>query len=131
MLLLTTQVEIDNIQSQTDYRCSSACIDDEHCHTSQTSQSPFTIIKLMSVAEYQKWLFQGFLKCTKIEDDIMYNLEFKLSSISKQLNLLINLKVLHICSSKKRPAKTAISDKACAHFKMYLTALQSQIKHTS
>lgn len=131
MLLLTTQVEIDNVQSQTDHRCSSAHIDDEHHHISQTSQSPFTIIELMSVAEYQKWLFQDFLKCMKIRDDIMYNLEFKLSSILKQLNLSINLKALHICSSRKRPAKAAISDEACTHFKMYLAALQSQIKCTS
>jgi hypothetical protein len=74
-------------------------------------------------------LSRRFLKHTKIRDDIMYNLEFKLLSISEQLNLSINLKALYICSSREAPAKAPIPNKAAAHFKMYPAALQPQIKH--
>ena len=42
------------------------------------------------VAEYQEWPFQGFLKRIRIGDDVTYNLEFKLPSISEYLHLPIN-----------------------------------------
>jgi hypothetical protein len=51
------------------------------------------------VTEYQEWLFQGFLKRTRIGDNIIYNLEFKLPSISEHLYLPINPAVLDINSN--------------------------------
>jgi hypothetical protein len=126
--LLTTKVEIDNAQSQADHRCPPARIDDEHRHTPQTSRSPSALVESMPVAEYQEWPFQGFLKRTKIGDDITYNLEFKLPCISGQLNLPINPEALDICSSREAPAKAAIPHEVAAHSKMYAAALRPQIK---
>jgi len=48
------------------------------------------------VAEYQEWPFQGFLKRTRIGDDVTYNLEFKLPSTSEHLRLPINPNALDI-----------------------------------
>jgi hypothetical protein len=48
------------------------------------------------VAKYQEWPFQGFLKRIKIGDDVTYNLEFKLPSISEHLRLPINPNALDI-----------------------------------
>jgi hypothetical protein len=126
---LTTQVEIHDTQSQADHGCPPVPIDNEHLHTSRTSRSPSAITELVPVAEYQEWPFQGFLKCTKIGDDITYNLEFKLPPISKHLNLPINPEALDICSSREAPAKVAIPHEAAAHSKMYPATLRPQIKH--
>jgi hypothetical protein len=41
------------------------------------------------VAEYQEWPFQGFLKRTRIGTETIYNLEFRLPSVSECLNLPI------------------------------------------
>jgi len=43
---------------------------------------------------YQEWPFLGFFKRTKIGDDVTYNLEFKLPSISEHLYLSIGHKAL-------------------------------------
>jgi len=59
------------------------------------------------VAEYQEWPFQGFLKRTKIGDDVTYNLEFKLPWISEHLHLPIN------------PAALDINYDAAAHSKIH------------
>jgi len=47
-------------------------------------------------AEYQEWPFQGFFKRTRIGDDVTYNLEFKLPSISQHSHLTINPAALDI-----------------------------------
>jgi hypothetical protein len=53
-------------------------------------------LEAVPVAEYQEWPFQGFLKRTKIGDDVTYNLEFKLPSISEHFHLPIDPKALDI-----------------------------------
>ncbi|KAH6716257.1 hypothetical protein BKA61DRAFT_461898, partial [Leptodontidium sp. MPI-SDFR-AT-0119] len=80
--------------------------------------------KAVPAAEYQEWPFQGFLKRTKIGDNVTYNLEFKLPSISKHLHLPINPKTLDICSSKEVPAKVPTHHEADAHSKTRQAPLQ-------
>jgi hypothetical protein len=67
-----------------------------HHHALRTSRSPSTASEAVLVAEYQEWPFQGFLKRTKIGDDVTYNLEFKLPSISEHFHLPINSTALDI-----------------------------------
>ncbi|KAH8744635.1 hypothetical protein BGZ57DRAFT_718339, partial [Hyaloscypha finlandica] len=69
--------------------CSSTFVDKSHRHASRSSRSPSTAAEAVPVAEYQEWPFQGFLKYTRIGDDVTYNLEFKLPSISEHLHLPI------------------------------------------
>jgi hypothetical protein len=102
-------------------------MDDEH-YIPQTPQSPFALTESITIAKYQEWPFQGFLKRTKNRNDTMYNLEFKLSCISEALNLLINLEVLDICSNMETSSKVAMPLKASAHSKTYSTGLRPQIK---
>jgi len=64
------------------------------------------------VAEYQEWPLQGFLKRTKIGDDMMYNLEFKLPSISEHFHLPIN------------PLALDINYDAAAHSKIHQAPLK-------
>jgi hypothetical protein len=97
---------------------------------SQTSQSSSALIGPVLFAEYQEWPFQGFLKCTKIGSETIYNLEFKLPCISGCLNKLINPKVLDTCSSMEALAKTAIPQKVAIYSKIYPAALLPQPKHT-
>lgn len=56
---------------------------------------------------------------------MMYNLEFKLPSISKQLRLPIDPKALDICSSKERAANVPTRHEAAAHSKIHQALLQS------
>jgi hypothetical protein len=49
-------------------------------HISQTSRSPPT-----TIAEYQEWPFEGFLKRTRIGNETKYSLEFNLPCMSKLL----------------------------------------------
>jgi hypothetical protein len=69
-------------------------VDNGHHYASRTSRSPSITVESAPVAEYQEWPFQGFLKRIRIRDDVTYNLEFKLPSISEHLHLLIGLKAL-------------------------------------
>lgn len=62
--------------------------------------------------------FQGFLKRTRIGDDMTYNLGFKLPSISEHLHLLINSKALDISSSREAPAKAPTHDDAATYSKI-------------
>jgi hypothetical protein len=72
----------------------------------------------------QEWLFQGFLKRIRIGDDVTYNLEFKLPSISEHLHLPISPAALDICSSKEVPAKVPIHHDIAAHSKTRQAPLQ-------
>ncbi|KAH6665212.1 hypothetical protein B0J14DRAFT_456909, partial [Halenospora varia] len=81
-------------------------------YASRTSWSSSTTAEAIPVAEYQEWLFQGFLKRTKIVDDVTYNLEFKLPSISERLHLPIN------------PAALDINHDAVARSKVHQTLLK-------
>jgi hypothetical protein len=91
----TTRPEINEAQSQDDHGCSLTFIDGQH-YASQTSRSPSTASKEVSITEYQEWSFQGFLKRIKIRDNVTYNLEFKLLSISEYFYLPINAVTLDI-----------------------------------
>ncbi|KUJ10992.1 uncharacterized protein LY89DRAFT_595445, partial [Mollisia scopiformis] len=68
--------------------------------------------------------FQGFLKRTKIGDDITYDLELKLPPTSEHLHLPINPAALDIYSSKEAPAKVSINHDAAAHSKIHQAPLQ-------
>src|SRR5207248_2272366 len=82
----TARPEIDDAQPQADVGYSSTFINDEQHHVSRTSQSPSAAAKAIPVAEYQEWSFQGFFKHSRIRDDVTYNLEFKLPSISEHFH---------------------------------------------
>jgi hypothetical protein len=56
----------------------------------RSSRSPSAVAEGAPVAEYLERPFQGFFKCVKIGDDVIYNLEFKLPSISEELHLPID-----------------------------------------
>ncbi|KAH8779393.1 hypothetical protein BGZ57DRAFT_952744 [Hyaloscypha finlandica] len=80
------RMALDETQSQTDRSFLSTLVDDEQ-----------------HLAEYQEWPFQGFLKRTRIGEDITYNLEFKLPAISDHLRLPINPDLL------KSPSREALA----------------------
>ena len=80
--------------------------------------------EIVPVAEYQEWPFQGFLKYTRIGDDVTYNLEFKLPSISEHLHLPIDPKALDICSSREAPAKVLTHHEGAAHSKVHQAPLK-------
>jgi len=123
----TTSAEIDKAQSQDDHGCSSTFIDEQHC-ASRTSRGPSAAPEAALVTEYREWPFQGFLKRTRIGDDVTYNLEFKLPSISEQLHLPIDPKALDICSSKEAPAKVPTHHEAATHSKIHHAPLQPKKK---
>jgi len=79
----TTRPGIDKAQSQDDQGSSLTFVDNSHHHASPTSRSPSAAPETAPIAEYQEWPFQGSLKRTRIGDDVTYNLEFKLPSISE------------------------------------------------
>jgi hypothetical protein len=81
-------------------------------------------LEAVLVTEYWEWPFQGFLKRTRIGDNVMYNLEFKLPSILEHLYLLIDSKALDICSSKEAPAKASTHHDAAAHSKIHQAPLK-------
>jgi hypothetical protein len=45
---------------------------------------------------YKEWPFQGFLKRTRIRDNVIFNLKFKLLLISEHFHLPINPAILDI-----------------------------------
>jgi hypothetical protein len=94
--LSTATPEIDDAQPQVDHECPSTFVDNSHQHASRPSRSPSVASETVPVAEYQEWPFQGFLKRIKIGDDVTYNLEFKLPSISEHLRLPIDPNALDI-----------------------------------
>jgi hypothetical protein len=85
-------------------------------------------VESVPVAEYQEWPFKGFLKRIRIGDDVTYNLEFKLPSISEQLHLPIDPKALDIFPSKEALAKVPIYHGAAAHSKIHQAPLQPKKK---
>jgi hypothetical protein len=66
---------------------------------------------------------QGF-KRTKIGDDVTFNLEFKLPSISEHFHFPINPPALDICSSREAPAKVPTHPEAAAHSKVHQAPLE-------
>ena len=126
--LSTATPEIDDAQPQVDHQCPSTFVDNSHQHASPTSRSPSVASEAVPVAEYQEWPFQGFLKRIRIGDDVTYNLEFKLPSISEHLHLPIDPKALDICSSKEAPAMASTHHEAAAHSKTLQAPLQPKKK---
>jgi hypothetical protein len=122
--LSTGTPEIGDAQPQVDHECLSNLVDNNHQHASRTSRSPSVASEAVPVAEYREWPFQGFLKRTRIGDDVTYNLEFKLPSISEHLHLPIDSKALDICSSKEAPAKASTHHDAAAHSKIHQAPLK-------
>ena len=86
----TTSLEAGDVQLEADHKYSPILVDNEHRRSSRSSRSPSTAADAVSAAEYQEWSFQGFLKRTKIGDNITYNLEFKLPSVTEYLHLPIS-----------------------------------------
>jgi hypothetical protein len=110
--LSTVTPEIDDAQPQAGHGCSSTFVDESYHYVSRTFRSPSAVLEAASVAEYQEWPFQGFLKRIRIGDDVTYNLEFKLSSISEHFHLPIHSKALDI------------NHDAAAHSKIYQAPLK-------
>lgn len=54
-------------------------------HTPRPPRTPSATVESVTVAEYQEWPFQGFLKRTKMGNQMIYNLEFQLPCIQKHL----------------------------------------------
>ena len=113
--LSTTRTEIEAAQSQDVDGCSSTFVEEQHC-ASRTSRSLSAASEAVPAAEYQEWPFQGFLKRIRIGDDVTFNLEFKLPSISEHLHLPIDSKALDI---KEAPAKASIHHDAAVHSKIH------------
>jgi len=111
----TTRAEIEDAQSQDDDGCSSTFVEAQ----SQTSRSPSAAAEAVPAAEYQEWPFQGFLKRTRIGDDVTYNLEFKLPSISQHSHLTIN------------PAALDTNHDAAAHSQIHQAPLKPKKSRVS
>jgi hypothetical protein len=124
--LSTATPEIDDAQPQVDHAHPSTFVDKGHRHASRSSRSPSAAAEAVPVAKYQEWPFQGFLKRTRIGDDVTYNLEFKLPSISEHLHLPIHPEALDICPSKEGRAKVPITHDAAAHSKIHQAPLQPE-----
>jgi hypothetical protein len=122
--LSTATPGIDDAQPQVDHECPSTFVDNSHQHASRPSRSSSVASEAAPVAEYQERPFQGFLKRTRIGDDVTHNLEFKLPLISEHLHPLIDSKALDICSSKEAPAKASTYHDAAAHSKIHQAPLK-------
>lgn len=94
--LSTATPEINDAQPQIDHECLSTFVDNSRHHISRASRSPSAASEAAPVAEYQEWPFQGFLKCTRIGNDVTYNLEFKLPLTLEHLHLPIDSNALDI-----------------------------------
>jgi hypothetical protein len=108
----TTRAGIDDVQPQIDHQCPSTFVDTSRHHASRASRSPSAASEPALVAEYLEWPFQGSLKRTRIGDDVTYNLEFKLPSISEHLHLPID------------PNALDINDDAAAHSQIHQAPLK-------
>ncbi|KAL5313013.1 hypothetical protein ACEPPN_019439 [Leptodophora sp. 'Broadleaf-Isolate-01'] len=106
--------EIDDARLQFDHECQSTFVVNSHQHASRPSRSPSEASEATPVTEHRQWPFQGFLKYTRIGDDVTYNLEFKLPSVSEYVHIPIG------------PAALEIDHKAAAHSKTPQTPLKSK-----
>jgi len=80
------------------------------------------------VAEYQQWPFQGFLKRTKIGDDVTYNLEFQLSRIPEHSYLPISADALGNGSDQETAAVAANPNSTVPYSKVRPGTLQAKRK---
>ena len=93
LALSTATPEIDDAQPPVNDL--STFIDESHRHVSPSSRSPSAASEAAPVVEYQ-CPFQGTLECTRIGDDVTYNLEFKLPLILEHSHLTIKPVALDI-----------------------------------
>jgi hypothetical protein len=117
------RAEVEDTQSQEDDGYSSTFVEEQH-YASRTSQSPSAASEAVLATEYYKWPFQGFLKRIRIGDNVTYNLEFKLPSISEQLHFPIDPQALDIFPNQKAPAKVPTNHDAATHSKIHQSPLQ-------
>lgn len=103
-------------------------VDNDHHYTLRTSLSPSITVESAPVAEYQECPFQGFLKRTKIENEITYYLEFQLSHVPEHLHPPILSEALGICSTKETSAEAATPHNIAAHSKVQPATLWSKRK---
>lgn len=103
-------------------------VDNDYHHAPRTSRSPSIIVESASIAEYQEWPCQGFLKRTKIGNKTIYNLEFQLSHIPKHLRLPILSEALGMHLNKETSAEAVTSHDAGTHSKMHSAAVRPRIK---
>jgi hypothetical protein len=108
-----------------------APVDNDHHHTSRTSQSPSITVKSVLGAEYQEWPFQGFLKRIRIGNETTYNLEFQLPLVLEQLHFPALSKALGVCANKETSAEASAPYDAGTHSKVWPATLQSKRKRVS
>ncbi|KAF2185453.1 hypothetical protein K469DRAFT_442261, partial [Zopfia rhizophila CBS 207.26] len=82
----------------------------------------------MAAAEYQEWPFQGFLKCTTISNEIIYNMVFKLPRVSGCVSLPINPTALGIPSDGKTSTSPATIHEAQSQPKTLSTTKEAEPK---
>ena len=98
--ILATSIETSNVQSQPDNECSPTTFGHKQHQASRSSRSLSPVTEALPAAEYQEWPFQGFLKRTRIGEEVTYNLEFRLPSISDHLHFPTSPSKLGFCSLK-------------------------------
>lgn len=87
-----SSLKISNASSQTEHEHLSSSTDNKRSFRKSQRQLFFTTASVPA-AQYQKWVFTGFLKRITISDEMLYNLEFKLPQISQHIHLLIHSEV--------------------------------------
>jgi hypothetical protein len=103
----TMQPEIDESPSQADHAHLLTPVENDYHNTPQTSRSP-SVAESIPVAQYQERPFRGFLKCTTIGNQTIYNLEFALPLTCEHPHLSLHSEVLGSIS-RESSAKPAAS----------------------
>ncbi|KAL2063229.1 hypothetical protein VTL71DRAFT_5033 [Oculimacula yallundae] len=109
--LSTATSEIDDAQLQVDHECQSTFVVSSHQHTSRLSRSPSEASEAASVTEHRQWPFQGFLNYTRVGDNVTYNLEFKLPSVSECVHIPIDRAALESDYKAAAHSKTPLKSK--------------------
>lgn len=120
----TADLEVKDARPQAKDECPQTSIHDKHHHTSRISRNPSAATDSIPVTEYREWPFQGFLKRTKIRDNVAYKLEFELPLTSEHLYLPIDPEILDISSRREIAARSLISHDIVAYSKTYQTSLR-------
>ncbi|PVH70471.1 hypothetical protein DL98DRAFT_597783 [Cadophora sp. DSE1049] len=92
-------------------------VNDDHHYTPPSSRSTSDTEESASAAEFQEWLFQGFLKRVTIGNQFTYNLEFSLSHVPKHLSLSLHSEDLGT-SSRESSVEAAVSRRAVTSRKL-------------
>jgi hypothetical protein len=116
----------NDVQPQAGHGYPSTLVDNSHHYTSRTSRSPSA--EAVPVAEYQEWPFQGFLKRTKIEDDVTYNLEFHLPRTLEHFRLPIHAHALDNGSDQAMSAPAGTPHSAVSYSEVEPATLRAKRK---